>query len=127
MDRDNDVGDGSGAPLTEARFPEQRRSPRFHFDSLVRLTTLHISEQVELWGRSTDLCQHGIGVTVAGDLTRDGLVSLQIPLPKAKVVTVNASVRYYEQGHCGLEFMELRHSQRQSIQAACEELRKSKR
>ena len=50
---------------------EQRRSPRFPFDSLVRVTAVHAGNETRLWGRSTDLCPEGIGVTVIGELKPD--------------------------------------------------------
>jgi hypothetical protein len=48
---------------------KQRRSPRFPFDSLVRVTVLPLVEETRLRGRSTDLWREGVGVTVAGELT----------------------------------------------------------
>ena len=79
--------------------------------------------EIRLWGRSTDLSPQGIGVVVTSDLSTDELVALQIQLPKAEIVAVNASVRYCKQGRCGLEFMDLRQTQREAIQAACNKLR----
>jgi hypothetical protein len=55
--------------------PEQRRSPRFLFDSLVRLTASRLGKEAQVWGRSTDLCREGIGVTVTGELTPEELVA----------------------------------------------------
>jgi hypothetical protein len=40
---------------------EQRRTPRFSFDSLVRVTASRLGEEAQVWGRSTDLCREGIG------------------------------------------------------------------
>lgn len=112
-------------PSATDSHPKQRRSPRFPFDSLVRVTVLRLIEETRLWGRSTDLCREGIGATVAGELTPEELVAMQIPLPKAKPVTVRASVRYCNQGHCGFEFVGLHDQQREAIQAACERLGKT--
>ena len=89
------------------------------------MTAFRLGEETRLWGRSTDLCREGIGVTISGELTPKELVAIQIPLPKAKIVTVNASVRYCNQGHCGFEFCDLRNRHREAIQAACERLRKA--
>ena len=105
--------------------PEQRRSPRFPFDSLVRVTAFRVGEETRLWGRSTDLCRDGIGVTVAGKLTPEQLVAMQVPLPAGQSVTVSASVRYCNQGHCGFGFLDLHDQQREVIQAACERLRRA--
>ena len=52
-------------PSASDLHPTQRRSPRFPFDSLVRVTAFRLGEENQLWGRSTDLCREGIGVTVA--------------------------------------------------------------
>lgn len=56
-----------------------------------------VEGEARLWGRSTDLCREGIGVTVVGELTPEELVAMQIPLPATKSVTVRASVRYCNQ------------------------------
>jgi hypothetical protein len=112
-------------PSSTSDLPRRRRSPRFQFDSLVRMTAFRLGEETQLWGRSTDLCREGIGVTVAGELTPEELVALQIPLPEAEIVTVKASVRYCNQGHCGFEFVDLRNRRVEAIQAACEKLRKA--
>jgi len=71
--------------------------------------------ETRLWGRSTDLCQEGIGVTVTGELTPEEWVAMQIPLPAAQAVTVRAAVRYCNQGHCGFEFMYLQDQQREAM------------
>lgn len=103
---------------------EQRRSPRFHFDSLVRLTIFPEADHPGFWGRSTDLCREGIGVTVPAELTAEKLVAMQIPLSADRPVTIKASVRYCKQGRCGFEFVDLDDPQREAIQAACEKLSK---
>ena len=81
---------------------KQRRSPRFPFDSLVRLTVNSPGKQPSFWGRSTDLCRDGIGVIlVSGRVTPQELVGMEIPLPAATAVTVEASVRYCKEARCG--------------------------
>src|SRR5205085_9798485 len=85
--------------------PEQRRSPRFPFDSLVRVTASRPGEEEQVWGRSTDLCREGIGVTVTGELTPKELVAMQIPLPSTKPMNVRASVRYCNPARCGFELL----------------------
>ena len=103
----------------------QRRSPRFPFDSLVGVTALRLGEETHVWGRSTDLCREGIGVTITGELTPEEPVVMQIPLPSTKPFTVRASVRYCKQAHCGFEFLRLSNEQRNEIEAACEKLRET--
>ena len=106
--------------------PKQRRSPRFLFDSLVRVTAVRPGNETRLWGRSTDLCREGIGVTVTtGELTPEELVTMQIPLPSTKPMNVRALVRYCNQGRCGFEFVDLRNQQHEAIEAACEKLSKT--
>ena len=110
------------SPSSSDLHPEQRRSPRFPFESLVRVTVFRLGEETQLYGHSTDLCREGIGMTVAGDLTPEDLVAMQIPLP-AEAMNVRASVRYRNQLHCGFEFVDLHDWQRGAIQSACERLR----
>ena len=105
--------------------PEQRRSPRFPFDSLVRVTAFRRGEEAQVWGRATDLCREGIGVTVAGELTPEELVAMQIPLPSIQPMNVRASVRYCNPARCGFEFVDLPDQQREAIEAACEKLSKA--
>src|SRR5204863_9999411 len=114
------VGSGASAVL-----PEQRRSPRCPFDSLVRVTASRPGEEEQVWGRSTDLCREGIGVTVTGELTPNELVAMQIPLPSTKPMNVRASVRYCNPARCGVEFVDLPDQQREAIEAACEKLSKA--
>ena len=105
--------------------PKQRRSPRFPFDSLLRVTLFPLAEGTGLWGRSIDLCREGIGLTVAAELTPDEMVAVEIPLAADKPVTVKAAVRYCNQRRCGFEFVNLDERQRETIQAACEKLSKT--
>ena len=105
--------------------PEQRRSRRFPFDSLVRVAAFRLGEEAQVWGRSTDLCREGIGLTVTGELTPEELVAMQIPLPSTKPMNVRASVRYCNPARCGFEFVDLPDQQREAIEAACEKLSKA--
>ena len=58
--------------------PKQRRSPRFAFDALVRLTAFRPEKETSLWGRSTDLCREGIGMRVmTGQLELDEVVGME--------------------------------------------------
>ena len=112
------------------RFQRERPPPRaaaqsaLPFDSLVRVTASRPGEEAQVWGRSTDLCREGIGVTVTGELTPEELVAMQIPLPSTKPMNVRASVRYCTQARSGFEFVDLRNQQREAIEAACEKLSK---
>jgi hypothetical protein len=113
-----------GSSASDLR-PEQRRSPRFPFDSLVRVTASRLGEEAQVWGLSTDLCREGIGVTVTGELTPEELVAMQIPLPSTKPMNVRASVRCCNQAHCGFEFVDVHNHQHDAIEAACEKLSKA--
>jgi PilZ domain len=115
-------------PSSSETHPKQRRSPRFPFDSLVRVPAVRPGNETRLWGGSTDLCREGIGVTVTtGELTPEELVAMQIPLPSIKPMNVRASVRYRIQAHCGFEFVDLCNQQHEAIEAACEKLSKASR
>src|SRR5207253_4266989 len=59
--------------------PEQRRSPRFPFDSLVRVTASRRGEEAQVWGRSTDLCREGCG-SLAADLAEEGFCAYVIDI-----------------------------------------------
>ena len=104
---------------------KKRRSPRFPFDSLVRVTAFRLEKEPPLWGRSTDLCREGIGVSVISDVAPEELVMMQVPLPSTKPINVRASARYRNQDHYGFEFVRLDPQQQRAIDAACERLRKA--
>jgi c-di-GMP-binding flagellar brake protein YcgR len=108
--------------------PKQRRSPRFPFDSLVRVATHRLGQATPLWGRSTNLSCEGIGMTVmAGQLIPEELIGMEIALPSAGSVSIKASVRYCNEVRCGCEFVEMHDLQREAILSACERLRKAGR
>ena len=88
------------------------------------MTSSRFGTEIRLWGRSTDLSEQGLGVTISAELTSDELVALQMQLPKAKIVTVKAAVRYCKQGRCGLEFRGPSHSEIEAIRSACAKLRR---
>ena len=102
--------------------PEQRRSPRFPFDSLVRVTASRRGEEAQVWGRSTDLCREGIGLTVTGELTPEELVAMQIPLPSTKPMNVRASVRYCTQARSGfvIESTDCRSGEHAQLPGRCD-------
>src|SRR5438874_11992230 len=95
--------------------PEQRRSRRFPFDSLVRVAAFRLGEEAQVWGRSTDLCREGIGVSVTSELTPEELVAMQIPRPSSQAMNVRASVRYCNPARSGLECVDLRDQQRTAM------------
>jgi hypothetical protein len=77
---------GSG---TSDLYPEQRRSPRFPFDSLVRLTALPLGEKAQVWGRSADLSRGHRGERHR-PINPEELVAMQIPLPSTKPMNARA-------------------------------------
>ncbi len=115
-------------PGSTDAYPIQRRSTRFAYDSLVRLTLAGPKADQQLWARSTDICLDGLGVELtAGDLSRHEFVSLQIPIPSLHRADVRASVRYQKGQHCGFAFAGLKESQRKAIRITCEALARSQR
>jgi c-di-GMP-binding flagellar brake protein YcgR len=112
-------------------YPSPRRSPRFVFDALVKLVVGPPDKLQQLWSRSTDISQGGIGVNLtAGELRQEELVSLQIPLPEVPLpkqhsVDLRASVVYRIGRHCGFEFLDLNEGQQTAIRTACEALARS--
>ena len=121
-------GDAMSQPPSVGPYPTPRRSPRFAFDALVKLVVGPLDNPQQLWSRSTDISQGGIGVNLtAGELKLDELVSLQIPLPeiplpKQHSVDLRASVRYRVGVHCGFAFLELNEDQQTAIRTACDAL-----
>ena len=121
-------GDAMPQPPSVDPYPTPRRSPRFAFDALVKLVVGPLDKPQQLWSRSTDISQGGIGVNLtAGDLKLDELVSIQIPLPeislpKQRSVDLRASVRYRIELHCGFAFVELNEDQQTAIMTACDAL-----
>jgi hypothetical protein len=113
------------------RFQRERPPPRAAAQSALSIrlararTASRLGEEAQVWGRSTDLCREGIGVTVTSELTPEELVAMQIPLPSTKPMNVRASVRYYNEAHCGFEFVDVQNQQQEAIEAACEKLSKA--
>src|SRR6266702_8905511 len=113
------------------RFQRERPPPRAAAQSpfSIRLARARGAsrrgEEEQVWGRSTDLCREGIGVTVTGELTPEERVAMQIPLPSTKPMNVRASVRYCNPARSGCELVDLHDQQREAIEAACEKLSKA--
>jgi PilZ domain len=112
-------------PSTSDPHVDARRKPRFRFNSLVRVTATHPDTEIVFWGRATDLCREGIGVTISNRVKCGELVRMDIPLPDRSFVGVTAFVRYCNRDHCGFEFVDVEDQQSRAIRAACERLQRA--
>jgi c-di-GMP-binding flagellar brake protein YcgR len=98
------------------------RSERYSFDSRVTLTIYRPGQKHELWGRTADISQGGVAVTLSGTLEVGETVSLRIEIERT-TLNVRAVVRH-RQGHfCGLEFLAMTADQREIVKSACKRLR----
>lgn len=112
-------------PVSESggRFLHRRQSPRLPFDALIKLVGLPSDRTQQVWCRSTDISQGGIGVNLmAEDMHTDDPVSLQIPLPPQGAIDVRVSLRYRIGQHCGFAFLDLSEGQGTALRLACDTL-----
>jgi hypothetical protein len=76
---------------------------------------------IELWGRSIELGQDGIGVTLTGQLEAGEVATLELPLPGgATPLKLRALVRYRDGLRHGFEFLARDTAQQELIQRTCE-------
>jgi hypothetical protein len=77
--------------------------------------------QVELWGRSTEFGQDGIGVTLTGSLDVGEVATLELTLPASSTpLRLRALVRYRDGLRHGFEFLARDEIQRDAILRTCE-------
>jgi c-di-GMP-binding flagellar brake protein YcgR len=103
--------------------PGIRNFPRYRID--VRVVAKVEREQGTdlLRGRSTDISQSGMGVTLSGDLHAGEVVSLEFSLPFTREpLQLRAVVRRRHGLNYGLEFITLSAQQRLAIQRLSEPL-----
>lgn len=58
-----------------------RRYPRYSLDVRVSVKVFRLCAPIELWGRSIELGQDGIGVTLTGQLETGEVATLELALP----------------------------------------------
>ena len=111
----------SGQPTGKQNFT--RRFPRFVIDVRLQVKMFQAGEFRQCWGRSTEMCQDGIGATLTGSLEPGEIVTLEIPLPLTPYpIKVRAIVRYRQGLRYGFEFLTLNDNQRDTIKRVCQYL-----
>jgi len=103
--------------------PAARRYPRFALDIRVSAKVFRPNAPVELWGRSIEFGQDGIGVTLTGELQPGEVATLELTLPATSTpLKLRALVRYRDGLRHGFEFLARDEMQRELIRRACEVL-----
>jgi len=78
---------------------------------------------IELWGRSIEFGQDGIGVTLTGELEAGEVATLELTLPAStSPLKLHGLVRYRHGLRDGFEFLARDEIQREVIRRACEVL-----
>jgi PilZ domain len=100
-----------------------RRFPRYQVDIRVSIQVFRPSGTVSLWGRSTELGEDGIGVTLTGEVEPGEVVSMELSLPAASYpMKFRALVRYRTGLRHGFEFLALNSQQKDALRRVCEML-----
>jgi len=98
-----------------------RRYPRYPMDIRVSAKVFRADNPVELWGRSIEFGQDGIGVTLTGELQTGEVATLELTLPAStNPLKLRALVRYRDGLRHGFEFLARDEIQREVIRRACE-------
>jgi hypothetical protein len=98
----------------------QRRFSRYPFDVRIQVSVFRDGTTTQLWGRTSELGQDGLGATLSGGLQLGEVVSLEFPLPlPPHVAKLRAVVRYSEGLRCGFEFLVVPDEQKLVLRQVC--------
>jgi hypothetical protein len=98
-----------------------RRFTRYPLDIRVSVKVFRADSMVELWGRSIEFGQDGIGVTLTGELQSGEVATLELTLPaNTTPLRLRGLVRYRDGLRHGFEFLARDEMQREAIRRACE-------
>jgi hypothetical protein len=101
----------------------KRRFPRYPLDVRVSAKVFRPDAPIQLWGRSIEFGQDGIGVTLTGELDAGEVATLELTLPTSSTpLKLRALVRYRDGLRHGFEFLARDTSQREVISRTCEVL-----
>jgi hypothetical protein len=101
----------------------KRRFPRYPVDVRVSAKVFRPDAPIELWGRSIEFGQDGIGVTLTKELETGEVATLELTLPgTGTTLKLRALVRYRDGLRHGFEFLARDEIQREVIRRACEVL-----
>ena len=99
----------------------QRRFPRYPLDVRVSAKVFRADAPIELWGRSIEFGQDGIGVTLTGELQPGEVATLELTLPgNSNPLKLRGLVRYRDGLRHGFEFLARDEIQRELIRRTCE-------
>jgi PilZ domain len=99
----------------------QRRFPRYSLDVRVSAKVFRTEAPIELWGRSIEFGQDGIGVTLTGELQPGEVATLELTLPgNSTPLKLRGLVRYRDGLRHGFEFLARDEIQRELIRRTCE-------
>jgi hypothetical protein len=100
---------------------KKRRFPRYSMDVRVSAKVFRKDTAFEIWGRSIEFGQDGIGITLTGQLEPGEVATLELTLPgSSTLLRLRGLVRYRDGLRHGFEFLARDELQRQAIQRACE-------
>jgi hypothetical protein len=98
-----------------------RRFPRYSLDVRVSVKVFRPGEALELWGRSIELGQDGIGITLTGQLEQGEVATLELTLPATGTpLKLRGLVRYRDGLRHGFEFLARDAAQHEMILRTCE-------
>jgi hypothetical protein len=98
-----------------------RRFSRHPLDVRVSVKVFRPEAALELWGRSIELGQDGIGITLTGELEMGEVATLELTLPGSGTpLTLRALVRYRDGLRHGFEFLARDGAQHELILRTCE-------
>lgn len=101
-----------------------RRYPRYPVDIRVAVKVFRPEAALELWGRSIELGQDGIGITLTGQLEPGEVATLELTLPSSGTpLRLRALVRYRDGLRHGFEFLARDGTQHELILKSCESLK----
>jgi len=98
-----------------------RRYPRYSLDVRVSVKVFRPGNPIVLWGRSIEMGQDGIGVTLTGQLEAGEVATLEVTLPASSTpLKLRALVRYRDGLRHGFEFLARDATQQELILRTCE-------
>lgn len=98
-----------------------RRYLRYSLDVRVSIKVFRPGNPIVLWGRSIEMGQDGIGVTLTGQLEVGEVATLEVRLPaSSNPLKLRALVRYRDGLRHGFEFLARDATQQELILRTCE-------
>lgn len=99
----------------------KRRYPRYPLDVRVSAKIFRADAPIELWGRSIEIGQDGIGITLTGQLEPGEVATLELTLPGSSTpLKLRGLVRYRDGLRHGFEFLARDAIQQDLLRRTCE-------